>query len=47
MAPRDAFPGEDEPVSIDDTDPEEALRSLLKDGAEEVDPDAIEPRLDE
>ena len=46
MTPRDAFPGDDEPVSID-ADPEDALRALLRDGAEEGDPDAIEPVLDE
>jgi hypothetical protein len=37
VAPRDAFPGYDEPVNID-MDPEEALQVLLDtEGAEEPD----------
>ena len=46
MTPRDAFPGNDEPVNID-ADPEDALRALLGEGGEEGEPDAIEPVLDE
>jgi hypothetical protein len=46
MAPRDAFPGYDEPVNIEG-DPEELLATLL--APETVGPveDGIEPQLDD
>jgi hypothetical protein len=44
--PGGAVPGPDQPVNIE-ADPEDLLRSLVAEEVGEVDPDAIEPVLDE
>jgi hypothetical protein len=44
--PRDAFPGHDEPASIE-SDPEDVLRTLLSSETEGAPADEVEPDLDE
>ncbi len=46
MAPRDAFPGYDEPVNIEG-EPEDVLKVLLTEEVSERDSDSIEPVLDD